>query len=46
VQALGGEFALQSQPGTGLTVVATIPVRQMAEPEADADEIQVTIDER
>jgi len=46
VQALGGEFALQSQPGTGLTVVATIPVRQMAQAEADADEIQVTIDER
>jgi PAS domain S-box-containing protein len=41
VQALGGEFELQSQPGAGLTVVATIPVQQMAATEADADEIQV-----
>jgi len=41
VQALGGEFALQSQPGTGLTVVAKIPVQQMAATEADADDVQV-----
>jgi two-component system sensor histidine kinase UhpB len=46
VQALGGEFVLQSQPGAGLTVVATIPVRHPVVNEADANAIQVTTDER
>ncbi len=46
VQALGGEFVLQSQPGAGLTVVATIPVRHPSVNEADANAIQVTTDER
>ena len=41
VQALGGEFALQSQPGAGLTVVAAIPIQQMAATEADTDDVQV-----
>jgi two-component system sensor histidine kinase UhpB len=41
VQALGGEFELQSRPGAGLVVVATIPVHEIEPHEAGRDDIPV-----
>ena len=34
VQALGGEFQLDSRPGNGLTVTASIPVRAVTQERA------------
>ena len=41
VQALGGEFELQSRPGAGLIVIATIPVHEIEPHEAGRDDIPV-----
>ena len=41
VQALGGEFELQSRPGAGLIVIATIPVHEIEPHEAGHDDIPV-----
>jgi len=38
VQALGGEFNLESRPGVGLTVTASIPVQDAHGNEAESDE--------
>ena len=41
VQALRGEFELQSRPGAGLIVIATIPVHEIEPHEAGHDDIPV-----
>jgi len=41
VQALGGDFKLESSPGAGLTVIASIPVAEPEINEAGQDDVQV-----
>ena len=41
VQALGGEFELQSRPGAGLIVIATIPVHEIEPHQTGHDDIPV-----
>jgi signal transduction histidine kinase len=41
VQALHGEFRLESRPGEGLRVSAAIPIRSSARGETDSPELEV-----
>jgi glucose-6-phosphate-specific signal transduction histidine kinase len=41
VQALGGEFKLESRPGAGLTVAASIPVHAPEREQAERDDMHV-----
>jgi PAS domain S-box-containing protein len=41
VQALGGDFKLESSPGAGLTVIASIPVAEPEINEPGQDDVQV-----
>jgi two-component system sensor histidine kinase UhpB len=41
VQALGGQFQLESRPGAGLTVIASIPVHEPGTIDAGQEDVQV-----